>query len=74
MCPIQDTLEVLMSKDIKINNSNNRFGKEAGDGADADDGSLNSEEKEKALAAAKGKLLSKARRLGLGSDHLPHTC
>lgn len=56
---IQDTLEVLMSKDIKINNSNNRFGKEAGDGADADDGSLNSEEKEKALAAAKGKLLSK---------------
>jgi hypothetical protein len=50
---LQDTLEVLMSKDIKINNSNNRFGKEA---ADADDGS---EEKEKALAAAKGKLLSK---------------
>jgi hypothetical protein len=45
-----------MSKDIKINNSNNRFGKEA---ADADDGSINSEEKEKALAAAKGKLLSK---------------
>jgi hypothetical protein len=50
-----------MSKDIKINNSA-RFGNKEAEGADAEDGSLNNEEKEKAMAAAKGKLLSKARR------------
>jgi len=53
--PFKDALEVLMSKDIKINNA--RFGKETEEG-DADE--CANEEKEKAMAAAKGKLLSKA--------------